>query len=114
MAGDRALDQQELVLVVHADHLEVAHGDAVGAHVAGHALAGEHAAGRLALPDRADVPVVPVLHYFKGVEVPRGKWGLRLRYRERMWPVLWLVSVTGFALLVLGPALLFRGAPRAA
>src|SRR6185312_6353774 len=51
-AGHRALDCDQVALGVHADHFEIHRRTVHGAHVAGHLLAREHAARRLALADR--------------------------------------------------------------
>src|SRR5512133_688249 len=52
-AGDGALDEQQVVLGVHLGDLQVAHGHLGVAHVAGHAHAGEDAAGVARLADGA-------------------------------------------------------------
>ena len=52
-AGHGAADQQQVAHRIDLDDLQVLDGAADVAHVAGHALAGEHAARRLALADRA-------------------------------------------------------------
>src|SRR4051794_26705951 len=54
VAGDGALDQDEVVLSVDADHAEVADGDALGPVAAGHALALLGAAAAAVAGVRAD------------------------------------------------------------
>ena len=56
-AGQRAADQQQLALEVHAHDLDVLHGAIRGAKVARHALAGEYAARGLVLTGRARLVV---------------------------------------------------------
>src|SRR5688572_3881011 len=71
-AGDGAGDQQQALLVVGGDDLEVLRGHALVAVVAGHLLAGEGAAGILAVTGRA-VAAVRDRHAvagFQAVEVP--------------------------------------------
>ena len=55
-AGNAAADEHEVALGVDAHDPEVLHGDALGAHVAGHLLALEHVARGEAGADGAAVP----------------------------------------------------------
>src|SRR5439155_23069253 len=60
VTGDAAAHEQQALLRVHTHHLEIERGDALVAHVPGHAQALDHAARERARADRAAVAEILV------------------------------------------------------
>ncbi len=58
MPGNRASDQQEVLLLIHVHHLQVLHRHALDAVMARHLLVGVHPARGLSLPDRARMAAI--------------------------------------------------------